>query len=148
MRGPECATDHYTVRSHVRLTLVFTRRKRPATSPTKKFNVRRLKEIDQQQGLAATITEALEAKGPKNIDTAVDIEHSRKMLKETVYTTSMEVLEHQTRRTPDWFQDNSQEIHNLLEEKQRIICNQLKENTDNTKAALRKVKAKVQKSEP
>ena len=79
MRGPECATDHCTVRSHVRLTLVFPRRKRPATSPTKKFNVRRLKEIDRQQGLATTITEALVAKGPKNIDTAVDVEHSRKM---------------------------------------------------------------------
>lgn len=66
------------------------------------------------------------------------------MLKETVYTTPMEVLGHPTRRKPDWFQDNSQEIHNSLEEKWRILCNHLKENTDNTKVALRKVKAKVQ----
>ena len=117
MRGPKCTTYHYMVRSHVRLRLVFPRRKRPATSPTKKINARGLKEIDQQQGLATTITEVLEAKGPNNIDTAVNVEHSWITLKETVYTTSMEVLRHPARRTPDRFQDNSQEIHNSLGEK-------------------------------
>ena len=95
--------------------------------------------------MATTITEALEAKGPMNMDTAVDVERSWNILKETVYTTSTEILGHPTRRTPGWFQDNSQEIHRLLEEKQRIFCNHLKENTDNTKTALRKVKAKVQR---
>lgn len=65
--------------------------------------MRRLKEIGLLQGLATTITEALQAKGAKNMDTAVDVEHSWKMLKETVYTTSMEVLEHPTRTTPHWF---------------------------------------------
>ena len=94
--------------------------------------------------MATTITEALEAKGPMNMDTTVDVERSWNILKETVYTTSTEILGHPTRRTPGWFQDNSQEIHSLLEEKQRIFCNHLKENTDNTKVALRKVKAKVQ----
>lgn len=63
-------------------------------------------------------------------------EHSWKMLKETVYILLMEVLGHPTRRTPDWLRDNSQEIHNLLEEKHRIFCNHLKENTDNTKAGV------------
>ena len=117
MRGPKCTTDRYMVCSHVRLRLVFPRRKRPATSPSEKINARGLKEIDQQQGLATTITEVLKAYGPKNIDTAVNVEYSWIMLKETVYTTPMEVLGHPTRRKPDWFQDNSQEIHNSLEEK-------------------------------
>ena len=76
IRGPESFTDHYMVCLHVRLILVLPRRKWPPISLTKKINVRRLKEIGLLQGLATTITEALQAKGAKNMDTAVDVEHS------------------------------------------------------------------------
>ena len=56
MRGAECSTDHYMVRSQLRLQLIFPRWKDPSKTPSKKLNIGKLKSEERQQALAAAIT--------------------------------------------------------------------------------------------
>ena len=141
IRGAECSTDHYMVRSQLRLKLVLPRHKKPANAPSKKLNVSKLRNIEQQDRLASSITAALDA----NVVDSDDVEELWKRLKQTAYNTAEEVLGHLRRKSPDWFQDNEKAIQCLLVEKQRAYNKYLQESTASTEAAFKSVKSKVQR---
>lgn len=52
---------------------------------------------------------------------------------------------HSKRKTPDWFQEQTDSIQQLLDEKQKLYMCHLKENSESSETKFMAVKAKVQK---
>ena len=67
-----------------------------------------------------------------------------KWLKETVYSTTSELLGQLKRNTPDWCNEYGDQIYDLLEEKHKLFIYHLKENSDRSAVAFKEVKAKLQ----
>ena len=144
MRGAECSTDHYMVRSQLRLQLIFPRRKEPSKTPSKKLNTGKLKSEEHQQALAVAITAALAS--VDNIGgEAREVEQMWTHMKETVFSVAHGVLGRPSRKTPDWFLESEERIQPLLDEKTRIYNRHLRENSAATNIALREIKAKLQR---
>lgn len=113
MRGAECWTDHRMVRSSLSLRIRPSIRKRSAR---KKMNCALLKSEDVRVRLDSTITRMLSgAPGIVNLDDCV--EDSWAHLVETVTDAAKEVLGVVKRKNKDWFDENSEDIRELLEEK-------------------------------
>lgn len=145
LRGPECSTDHYLVRSQLRMKIVLPRRKTPTNAKPKKLDISKLVDPEQSQELARTIEAALE-----NVHTSHDagmdgIEEDWRVLKDTVYSACKETLGHPRRKTPDWFWEHGDQIEKLLEEKKSKHLRHLRVNSVSSKNALTEIKAKVQR---
>lgn len=143
LRGPECSTDHYLVRSQMRLIINPPRRKTKGKAKPKKLDVRKLQDEDHRQKLSQKINAALQAL--TNLDDEEEIEARWQALKKAVQETSKEVLGHPNGNTPDWFWEHGEEIKVLLEEKKRRHLFHLKEDSPQSKAALNEIKARVQR---
>ena len=144
LRGAECSTDHYLVRSQIRMQLIFPRRKEPQKTPSRKLNTEKLHNEEHQQALAAAITAALES--GDNMDGELrEVERMWTHMKETVLSAADGALGRPLRKTPDWFLENEERIQPLLNEKTRIYNRHLHENSAMTKIALREIKAKLQR---
>ena len=62
-----------------------------------------------------------------------------------VYETSIDTLEHTTRKHQDWFDENDAEILSLLEDRRRAHDTFLSQQTRNRKLRYTKAKSKLQK---
>ena len=142
MRGAECSTDHYMVRSQIRLQIVLPRRKTPSGTP-KKLDVIKLKDEPHRRRLEAAMTTSLQ--DSKDSSDPSDVEEQWKQLKETILSTAKDVLGHPKRKSPDWFQEHESSIQELLDEKRKLHMQHLKVNSVRSKTALKNIKAKVQR---
>ena len=95
MRGPECSTDHYLVRTQVRLKPLLKRRKTPSGIP-KRLNTTTLSDNVQIQRskLESAITKALTV-----VDQPIRIEESWAHVKEATYKAATEVLGKPTKKS-------------------------------------------------
>ena len=111
MRGPECSTDHYLVRTQVRLKPLLKRRKTPSGIP-KRLNTTTLSDNVQRSKLESAITKALTV-----VDRPIGIEESWAHLKEATHKAATEVLGKPTKKSKDWFDDNDDTIQQLIDQK-------------------------------
>ena len=103
-------SDHCLVLSKLSLKINFQKRNSPIQVP-KKLNVTRANIIENQATLNARLTESLN-------DLQVnhrDVESFWAALRDTVYTTSADVLGFPKRSHQDWFDENDTEIQPLLD---------------------------------
>ena len=119
MRGAECSTAHYMVRTKLRLRLQTKARKTSGKTP-KKLTISKLIKPELQRCLATAITSALESKEHESTETP-DVENLWKEMKEAVYATAQDVLGQPQRKTPDWFQEHDEAIEELLQEKCKLF---------------------------
>ncbi|XP_063615913.1 uncharacterized protein LOC134789136 [Penaeus indicus] len=112
MPSAECRTDHRLVRCQFRMHL--TPKPRKGGPPTKKFDLKKLQsaevKADFQAGLQSKL-EIIDCPEDPSPETLWD------QLKTAILQTSEEVLGFTTKRNKDWFDENNQEIQELLTKK-------------------------------
>ncbi|XP_069796776.1 uncharacterized protein [Narcine bancroftii] len=112
MASAECHTDHRLV--HCKLNLHFKPKPRNNKAPRKRFNVGNLQSDEArgnfQANLKAKLDDATRLTDPSP-ETLWD------QLKTTILQSTEEVLGFSSRKNKDWFDENSQEIQELLAKK-------------------------------
>ncbi|XP_063615901.1 uncharacterized protein LOC134789116 [Penaeus indicus] len=112
MPSAECRTDHRLVRCQLRMHL--TPKPRKGGPSTKKFDLKKLQsaevKADFQAGLQSKL-EIVDYPEDPSPETLWD------QLKTAILQTSEEVLGFTTKRNKDWFDENNQEIQELLTKK-------------------------------
>lgn len=139
MRGAECFTDHFMVRTKCNICLKPLKRKQ-GSKPPKKLNVGKLCNQEQRNLLETKITESL---SPLPIGTTE--EHWAK-LKNTVYKVASEVLGKPSRRHADWFDESDEEILSLISKKNKLFHETLRNSaTQATKDRFKTARAELQR---
>ena len=109
MPSAECHTDHCLVRSKRKLH--FKPKPRKGVPHKKKFNLNKLHSAEVKADFQVGLQSKFE-----NSDSSEDTspETLRDQLKSAILQTSEEVLGFTTRKNKDWFDENNQEIQELL----------------------------------
>jgi len=128
MCGAECWTDHRLIISKLNLRIQPKRRPQGA-KPPKRLNISKLKVDNIKQSLIDTLEERLDG---LNLD-SMDVETAWTTLRETVHETALECLGPKTRIHKDWFDENSNEIRQLLEKKNSAYRAHIDDPRDPTK---------------
>lgn len=111
----ECWTDHRLIRSTMNIQLHQTRRsQRKQTRP--KFNTDSLGDTKRVQELQKTLHERLPEEYPE------DVEEHWQTLKTILLDTCKDTLGYKTRKHQDWFDDNDDEIEQLINNKRIAFC--------------------------
>ncbi|KAK4323900.1 hypothetical protein Pmani_005428 [Petrolisthes manimaculis] len=118
MRGAECWTDHRLVRTLLNLRVALVQRKKPKVS-REKFDIAKLKHPSTQESFQFHLEEVLIAHGPQTGDPTEQWNQFKRMMTESAGATlGLTKSTHQ-----DWFDQNSEEISNLLDEKRIAYIN-------------------------
>ena len=139
LRGPECSTDHYLIRTQVRVKPQLKRRITPP-GISKRLNTTTLSDDIQKAKLESAITKALTVPNQPT-----GIEERWAHLKEATHKAASEALGKPTKKSKDWFDDNDEQIQKLLDQKNKDHKACLKDQNDHTKANLSKSKADLQR---
>ena len=111
MPSAECHTDHRLVRCKLRLH--FKPKPRKRGPPKKKLNVIKLQSSETKADFQAGLQSKLENHCPEDPSP----EKLWDQLKTAILQTSEEILGYTTRKNQDWFDENNQEIQELLAKK-------------------------------
>ena len=112
MCGAECWTDHRLIITKLNIRIQPKRRPQGKKAP-KRLNVAKLMTASCKQSLVDALEERLKSTSPGN----QNVEADWASLRELIYTTASETLGHQTRKHKDWFDENCEDIKQLLDEK-------------------------------
>ena len=140
MCGAECWTDHRLIVSKVKLQIQPKRRPQGTSAP-KRLNVAKLKSEETTQVLRSTLEERLE---PILLEDH-DVETAWRSIQEVVYNVSKECLGVPSRKHQDWFDENREDIIELLEEKRsahKAHLDDLKSTAKGDK--LKNIRSKIQ----
>ena len=108
----ECHTDHCLLRCKIRLH--FKPKQKGGGPPKKKFQLSNRQLAEVKAAFQAGLQSRLESKCyPDDLSPETLWEH----LKATILQTSNEILGFTTKRSKDWFDENNQEIQELLAKK-------------------------------
>lgn len=135
MRGANCSTDHIMIRSTVNLKV--RRKIKKGKTTHQKLNVRRLKVKKVQQDLEQALNVRLD------VTTSTGVENKWRSFKEAVYDVSKEHLGTVTKRHEDWFDENSAELHELIEIRNQARTSLLSRNTRSNKAKFKAANKKL-----
>ena len=113
MRGADCSTDHYLIRSLCNLHIKPPRRKIGPT-PVKKRDLSKQAVSEMQKVLMTRMENNM-----MNLSYKGTINNQWETLCEKVYETSVDTLGHTTRKHQDRFDENDAEMLSLLEERRR-----------------------------
>ncbi|KAK4297369.1 hypothetical protein Pmani_030187 [Petrolisthes manimaculis] len=97
MRGEECGTDHYLVKSRLRFQ-IRSRIRRIVPKPPRKLNVTNLKNSEAKRKIQQEILNNVQ-----EIRRTENVENYSNELKRVVHETSETVLGFQARKHQDWF---------------------------------------------
>ena len=141
MCGAECWTDHRLIVSKLKLRIHPKRRPQGMKAP-KRLNVCKLKVADTKESLVDTMKARLES----TVLDDHDVEIAWNTLRKTMYTVAMECLGPTVRRHKDWFDDNSTEIQQLLQEKRRAYRAHIDDPKSTAKKdTLRNMRSNIQR---
>ena len=113
MRGAECWTDHYLLRSKLALRIRPPIRRQP---PKKKLNCASLQNEEIRTQLADATAEAMSASLPPGIN------DGWRKFSENLMTAAKEVLGYSTRKNKDWFDSNLENVQTLLANKHKALA--------------------------
>ena len=114
MCGAECWTDHRLIISKLNIRILPKRR--PQGKPAhKRLNVVSL----NKQAVSTELKETLEERA-QQIQISDNVVESWEAFRDEVYRAAYETIGQTKRKHQDWFDENNDEINNLLEEKYRI----------------------------
>ena len=131
MRGADCWTDHVLLRCKASFQIAGRHRKQPS-NVMKKLDVKKLNSPEMQQELSDALSNNLQQLQSDGSDP----EAEWSAFKDTVYTTAKEVLGHPHRKHQDWFDENDQEILDLLARKRAAHSAWLSDKTSASKHEL------------
>ena len=115
MRGADCNTDHYLVRSKIRLAL-RSQRLRRFQSNQRRFNVQKLRDPSVRAQFERKVSDAI-----SNEIADLSVDAIWESLKSTLSKVSSEFLGFDEQRTPDWFRESSDVISRLVSEKTILL---------------------------
>ena len=115
MCGAECWTDHRLIITKLNIRIEPKRRPQGKKAP-KRLNVAKLMTDRGKQFFVDALDERLKSTSPDN----QSVEAAWATLRELIYTTATETLGPQTRNDKDWFDENCEDIKQLLDEKHRL----------------------------
>ena len=139
MRGVDCSTDHYLIRSLCNFHIKPPRRKTGRT-PVKKLNVSKLAD-SKMQALLMTNMEA----NMTNLPCDGTINDQWENICEKVYQTSVDTLGPTARKRQDWFDENDKEILSLLDDRRRAHGALLSQHIRSRNQRYAQAKSKLQK---
>ena len=140
MRGADCWTDHIMLRCKASFRIAGKHRKQPS-SVKKKLDVNKLNSPQIQQELRNALSERLQQSQQDSGDPDTEWE----VFRDTVYSTAKSVLGHPQRKHQDWFDENNQEILDLLAKKGAAHVDWLSDRTSDTKQEqLRRLRSEAQ----
>ena len=132
MRGPDCQTDHYLIKT----TLNFSMK--PAYSKTNSSRKRRLdtaqlRDTACQVNLRTALTAALN-------ETQAEEETPESLwsnMSQTVFKVAAEVLGYTKRKNADWFNENNHEIKRLISNRNTVLRSKLSDPTASNQQKLK-----------
>uniref|UniRef100_A0A3B3HTA8 Reverse transcriptase domain-containing protein n=1 Tax=Oryzias latipes TaxID=8090 RepID=A0A3B3HTA8_ORYLA len=140
MRGAECSTDHFMIRSKCNIKLKPPPMKKKGSTPPKKLNVVKLKKQSEKDKLVTVINENLLTPPTGTC------EEQWQALKKTVYSAASGVLGKPTRKHADWFDESNEEIMELINKKNMLFHKTLAPRcTRTTKSKYKTVKSELQR---
>lgn len=135
MRGANCNTDHIMIQTQVRFKL--RRKIKKTKQPPKKIDVNCLKRKDVREQLENALNERL-------AEPTGEVDSDWTSFRETVYETSKEHLGPVKKCHEDWFDENCEELKELINERNTARNSMLFRNTRSTKAKYTKANSKLQ----
>ena len=139
MCGADCWTDHRLIVSKMNLR-IRPKRRPQGSKKMKRVNVQKLK--DQKTGSA--LLKELESK-LADFNPLGCAEDDWKSFRDTVHSCSVEVLGYPTHKQQDWFDENDEDIQDLLADKHRLHrAHQNDPSSDAKKAAFTNIRRTVQ----
>ena len=138
MCGADCWTDHRLIVSKMKLR-IFPKRRPQGKAARKRLHVSKLKNPSVSLELTKKLEEHAE-----QIQVTDNVEDSWASFHDTVYTAAHENLGPTQRKHQDWFDENSEEITKLLEEKHRLHRIYLRNKSTANKTAFRNIRSTVQ----
>ena len=115
MCGAECWTDHRLIITKLNIRIQPKRRPQGKKAP-KRLNVAKLNTDSCKQSFVDALEKCLKSTSPGN----QSVEADWASLRELIYSTATETLGPQTRKHKDWFDENSEDIKQLLDEKHHL----------------------------
>ncbi|KAI0232245.1 hypothetical protein LSAT2_017425, partial [Lamellibrachia satsuma] len=115
MCGADCWTDHRLIVTKLNIRVQPKRRPQDKKAP-KRLNITQLKNTNTKQCFVDILEVRLES---TPLDSQ-NVEADWATLRELVYNTATEILGPSTRKHKDWFDENCDEIKQLLDEKHRL----------------------------
>ena len=140
MCGAECWTDHRLIVSKLNMHIKPARRPQGKTTH-KRLDVIKLKNVNIRQKLVDKLEDCLQSTplDNENVDT------NWKTLRESIYDTATEILGPETKKHNDWFDENSVEIKQMMDEKSNLY-NALQNDpkSSSKKAAFNNMRRSIQ----
>ena len=139
MRGPDCQTDHYLIRTTLNFSI------KPAYSKSKparkrKLDVAQLKDVSRQANLQAAITSALN-ENPAEEETPDCLWNT---MSKIVFDAAADALGYTKKRNADWFNENDSEIRNLITERNAALRIKMSNPSATNQQRLKAARATLQ----
>ena len=115
MCGADCWTDHRLIVTKLNIRVQLKRRPQGKKAP-KRLNITEIKNTNTKQ----CFVDNLEARLESTPLDSQNVEADWATLRELVYNTATEILGPSSRKHRDWFDENCDEIKQLLDEKHRL----------------------------
>ena len=143
MRGADCSTDHFLVRTICKLHIKPMRRNSKARTP-KKVDVNALVEdLDLRTKFQKTLATKLDT---LNLSGNSSINEQWQSLSKAINEAIVQELRPPSRRNADWFDENNRSIKTLLHERTVAHNEMLRTGLRSKSAKYKECKGKVQRS--
>ena len=140
MRGPDCDTDHYLIKTKLNFS-IKPQYSRAAAPRKRKLDVAKLKNRSCQDELKIAITAALRNNQAEN---NVPQELWSKMSTAT-FNASAEILGFTKKKNADWFNENESEIQELIRERNTALRSKLSNPSQYNISKLKAARATLQR---
>ena len=139
LRGADCWTDHCLLRSKLKLQL--RKPKRPhGTKPIRRLDAAKLASMSSQY--QAALADKLE----KLTISSCDVEKSWIELRDVMLSAGFDTVGYRGRKSKDWFDDNDDNINELLAQRQSALSDHLSDpNNPSKRSRYLSLKADVQR---
>ena len=140
MRGPDCHTDHYIIKSVFNFQIEPPHRK-TGSQRKKKINTANLDEPNTQQVLKHEMDSALGS----NLAVCDSPNELWNNMSKQIYEAAANVLGHSKKKNSDWFNENNQGIRAALQKRNRALMTKLCSPGATNIRALRDARADLQR---